>query len=90
MRVVLGFSTGLLVIFPRLNYVFIQVLVSIRSLIRNCVHKDLEGDDALKLLPPGLPLELNSMLCTLLQKHKTHWKEELSQEQVTFRGWQRI
>ncbi|KAL8493523.1 hypothetical protein ACS0TY_024649 [Phlomoides rotata] len=57
------------------------VLASIRSLIRSCVHKDLEGDDALKLLPPGLPLELDSMLCALLQKHQSNWKEELSQEQ---------
>ncbi|KAL8489092.1 hypothetical protein ACS0TY_025120 [Phlomoides rotata] len=57
------------------------VLASIRALIRSCVHKDLEGDDALKLLPPGLPLELDSMLCALLQKHQSNWKEELSQEQ---------
>ncbi|KAG8372263.1 hypothetical protein BUALT_Bualt12G0048200 [Buddleja alternifolia] len=57
------------------------VLASLRSLIRNCVHKNSEGNDILKLLPPDLPLELQTMLLVLLQKHRSEWKGELSQNQ---------
>ncbi|KAI3444228.1 hypothetical protein Pfo_000893 [Paulownia fortunei] len=65
------------------------VLASLRSLIRNCVHKNLEGDDILKLLPHDLPLELQSMLLILFQKHHSQWKGELSQEQHVM-GWTRF
>ncbi|XP_051150423.1 uncharacterized protein LOC127264890 [Andrographis paniculata] len=58
------------------------VLPSLRSLIRNCARSCLEGDDISKLLPSDLPLELQRMLLTLLQKLGNLWKEELSQEQL--------
>ncbi|KAK6159011.1 hypothetical protein DH2020_006325 [Rehmannia glutinosa] len=66
-----------------------SVLASLRSLIRNCVHKKLEGGDILKLVPADLPLELQSMFLMLLQKHQSQWKGELPQEQHLL-GWSRI
>ncbi|KAL9154847.1 hypothetical protein ABFS82_10G144400 [Erythranthe guttata] len=57
------------------------VLASLRLLIRNCVHKNLGGDDVLKLFPLDLSLELQSTLLTLLQKHRSKWRGELNQEQ---------
>ncbi|KAL7097565.1 hypothetical protein ACP275_10G152400 [Erythranthe tilingii] len=57
------------------------VLASLRLLIRNCVHKNLGGDDILKLFPLDLSLELQSTLLTLLQKHQSKWRGELNQEQ---------
>lgn len=54
------------------------ILACLRSLIRNYVHKNLEGDEASKLLPADLPLELQSMLLVLLRKHRSRWKDELS------------
>ncbi|KAL3819619.1 hypothetical protein ACJIZ3_005524 [Penstemon smallii] len=57
------------------------VLASLRSLLRNCVRKSLDGEDILKLLPHDLPLELQSMLLVLLQKHQNQWKRDMSQEQ---------
>ncbi|KAH6820845.1 FAR1-related sequence 3, partial [Perilla frutescens var. hirtella] len=64
------------------------VLACLRSLIRNCVLKNLKGDDGLKLLPADLPLELQNMLLVLLQKHRSHWKEELFLEPHAS-GWTR-
>ncbi|KAL8041131.1 hypothetical protein ABFX02_10G146900 [Erythranthe guttata] len=58
------------------------VLASLRLLIRNVVHKNLGGDDVLKLFPLDLSLELQSTLLTLLQKHQSKWRGELNQEQV--------
>ncbi|KAL7138196.1 hypothetical protein ABFS83_10G147900 [Erythranthe nasuta] len=58
------------------------VLASLRLLIRNCVHKNVGGDDILKLFPLDLSLELQSTLLTLLQKHQSKWRGELNQEQV--------
>ncbi|KAK4412733.1 protein FAR1-RELATED SEQUENCE 3 [Sesamum alatum] len=58
------------------------VLASLRYVIWSCVHKNVEGDDIMKLLPPDLPLELHSVLLVSLQKHRRQWKGELSQEQV--------
>ncbi|KAL3632653.1 hypothetical protein CASFOL_025637 [Castilleja foliolosa] len=57
------------------------LLASLRSLIRNCVHKNIEGDDVLKLLPHNFTMEMKSMLHMLLLKHMSQWKRELSQEQ---------
>ncbi|KAJ4828266.1 hypothetical protein Tsubulata_025177 [Turnera subulata] len=61
------------------------VLACLRSLIRKTVHEGFTGDDLLKLFPPDLSLDLQSMLVLLLQKHQSQWKEELSKEE--FRGW---
>lgn len=57
------------------------VLACLRSLIRKCVHENFTGDDLLKLFPPDLPLELQSMLILMLQKYQNQWKEEMSGEQ---------
>ncbi|XP_022888006.1 uncharacterized protein LOC111403654 isoform X1 [Olea europaea var. sylvestris] len=57
------------------------VLACVRSLIRKCVHENLEGDGILKLLPHNLPLELQRMLLMSLQKYQSQWKQELSEEQ---------
>lgn len=57
------------------------VLACLRSLIRKCVHENFAGDDLLKLFPPDLPLELQSMLIMMLQKYQNQWKEEMSREQ---------
>ncbi|KAM7274071.1 hypothetical protein ACFE04_028735 [Oxalis oulophora] len=56
------------------------VLACLRSLIRKCVHQNLTGSDLLKLFPPDLSLELQSMLVLLLQKYQSQWKEEVSRE----------
>ncbi|CAI9761232.1 unnamed protein product [Fraxinus pennsylvanica] len=57
------------------------VLACGRSLLRKCVHENLDGDDILKLLPHNLPLELQRMLLMSLQKYQSQWKQELSEEQ---------
>ncbi|XAR48344.1 hypothetical protein NMG60_11031140 [Bertholletia excelsa] len=57
------------------------VSACLRSLIRKCVHGNLNGDDILKLFPPDLSLELQSILGLLLQKFQSQWKEEMSTEQ---------
>jgi len=46
------------------------------------VHEDLTGDHLLKLFPPDLSLHLQTMLLTLLHKHHTNWKQEISKHQV--------
>lgn len=50
------------------------------------MHKNFEDGDALKLLPADLPVELQSMLLVLLQKHRSRWKDELSLDSVMYPG----
>ncbi|XP_012070336.1 uncharacterized protein LOC105632545 isoform X2 [Jatropha curcas] len=57
------------------------VLACLRSLIRKSVHENFTSDDLLKLFPPDLSLDLQSILILLLQKYQNQWKEELSKEQ---------
>ncbi|OMO61311.1 hypothetical protein COLO4_33470 [Corchorus olitorius] len=57
------------------------VLACLRSLIRKCVHENFSGDDLLKLFPPDLSLDLQSILVLLLQKYQSQWKEEVAKEQ---------
>ncbi|XVF30674.1 hypothetical protein REPUB_Repub16aG0078700 [Reevesia pubescens] len=56
------------------------VLACLRSLIRKCVHENFNGDDLLKLFPPDLSLDLQSILVLLLQKYQSQWKEEIAKE----------
>uniref|UniRef100_A0A2P2JZG5 Uncharacterized protein LOC8268590 isoform X2 n=1 Tax=Rhizophora mucronata TaxID=61149 RepID=A0A2P2JZG5_RHIMU len=58
------------------------VLACLRSLVRKCVHDNFTGDDLLKLFPPDLSLDLQSILGLLLQQHQNQWKEELSKEKT--------
>ncbi|TYI02330.1 hypothetical protein ES332_A11G259800v1 [Gossypium tomentosum] len=57
------------------------VLACLRLLIRKSVHENFNGDDLLKLFPPDLSLDLQSLLVLLLQKYQSQWKEELAKEQ---------
>ncbi|KAK2970842.1 hypothetical protein RJ640_016638, partial [Escallonia rubra] len=57
------------------------VSACLRSLIRKCVHENFTGDDMLKLFPPDLPLDLQSMLVMSFQKYQNQWKEEMLREQ---------
>ncbi|KAB1223099.1 Protein FAR1-RELATED SEQUENCE 3 [Morella rubra] len=58
------------------------VLACLRSLIRKFVHDNLSGDDLLKLFPPDLPLELQSVLVFSFDKYRSQWKDDLSREQT--------
>ncbi|KAM5550489.1 hypothetical protein ABKV19_027577 [Rosa sericea] len=58
------------------------VLACLRSLIRKWVHENLTADDLLKLFPPDLPLDLQSILVLSLQKFESQWKDEIAREQV--------
>ncbi|KAF8403494.1 hypothetical protein HHK36_011598 [Tetracentron sinense] len=64
----------------------LEVLACLRSLIRKCVHENFTGDDILKLFPPNLSLDLQSILILLLQKYQSQWKEDASRDQPS---WQR-
>ncbi|MBA0716094.1 hypothetical protein Golax_014960, partial [Gossypium laxum] len=57
------------------------VLACLRLLIRKSVHENFNGDELLKLFPPDLSLDLQSLLVLLLQKYQSQWKEELAKEQ---------
>ncbi|KAM5550488.1 hypothetical protein ABKV19_027577 [Rosa sericea] len=57
------------------------VLACLRSLIRKWVHENLTADDLLKLFPPDLPLDLQSILVLSLQKFESQWKDEIAREQ---------
>ncbi|GMI78993.1 hypothetical protein HRI_001568600 [Hibiscus trionum] len=56
------------------------VLACLRLLIRKSVHENYHGDDLLKLFPPDLSLDLQSLLILLLQKYQSQWKEEIAKE----------
>lgn len=56
------------------------VLACLRSLIRKCVHHSFNGDDLLKLFPPDLPPDLQTVLVLSLHKYQNQWKDELSRE----------
>ncbi|KZV33928.1 hypothetical protein F511_04153 [Dorcoceras hygrometricum] len=56
------------------------VLACLRSLLMMCLRENFGCDYILKLLPPDLTLEMQSMLLVALQKYQKQWKEELSQE----------
>ncbi|KAF3441472.1 hypothetical protein FNV43_RR15386 [Rhamnella rubrinervis] len=58
-----------------------QLLACLRSLIRKCVYGSFTGDDLLKLFPADLPIELQSILLVLFQKHQSQWMEDISREQ---------
>ncbi|RVW62740.1 hypothetical protein CK203_060216 [Vitis vinifera] len=58
-----------------------QVLACLRSLIRKSVHENFSGDDILKLFPPDLSLDLQSLLILLFQKYQNQWKEDLSRDE---------
>ncbi|XP_041024796.1 uncharacterized protein LOC121265294 [Juglans microcarpa x Juglans regia] len=60
------------------------VLACLRSLIRKCVHENFSGDHLLKLFPPDLPLDLQSILVLSFQKYQGLWKDDCSREQRTF------
>ncbi|KAK9280211.1 hypothetical protein L1049_013898 [Liquidambar formosana] len=60
------------------------VLACLRSLIRKFVHENFTGDDLLKLFPPNLPLDLQSILILLFQKYQNQWKEDMSRDQHPF------
>ncbi|XP_062166579.1 uncharacterized protein LOC133872932 isoform X2 [Alnus glutinosa] len=57
------------------------VLACLRSLIRKCVHHNFTGDDLLKLFPPDLPLDLQTLLVFSFHKYQNQWKDDLSREQ---------
>ncbi|PSS01702.1 Protein FAR1-RELATED SEQUENCE like [Actinidia chinensis var. chinensis] len=57
------------------------VLACLRSLMRKFVHQNFTSDDILKLFPPDLSLDLQSILILLFQKYQNQWKEEISREQ---------
>ncbi|KAJ7976478.1 Far1-related sequence 3 [Quillaja saponaria] len=57
------------------------VLACLRSLIRKFVHENFSSDDLLKLFPPDMPLDLQSILILSLQKCQNQWKEDISKEQ---------
>ncbi|KAK2999407.1 hypothetical protein RJ639_024520, partial [Escallonia herrerae] len=58
-----------------------SVSACLRSLIRKCVYENFTGDDMLKLFPPDLPLDLQSILVMSFQKYQNQWKEEMLREQ---------
>lgn len=60
-----------------------QVLACLRTLIRKCVYENFTGDDLLKLFPPDLSIDLQSILLVLFQKYQSQWMEDASREQVT-------
>ncbi|XP_059463280.1 uncharacterized protein LOC132192087 isoform X2 [Corylus avellana] len=57
------------------------VLACLRSLIRKCAHHNFSGDDLLKLFPPDLPLDLQTLLVLSFHKYQNQWKEDLSTQQ---------
>ncbi|MED6108372.1 hypothetical protein PIB30_023288 [Stylosanthes scabra] len=57
------------------------ILACLRSLIRKCTHQNFAGNELVKLFPPGLPLDLQSILLLSLQKNQEQWKEDTAREQ---------
>lgn len=57
------------------------VLACLRSLIRKFVHQNISGDDFLKLFPPDISFDLQSMLIMVFQKYQNQWKEDVSTDQ---------
>ncbi|XP_044465007.1 uncharacterized protein LOC123195394 isoform X3 [Mangifera indica] len=62
------------------------VLACLRSLIRKCARENFSADDLLKLFPPDLSLDLQSILILLLQKYQNQWKEEISRETSSYQN----
>ncbi|XP_039006154.1 uncharacterized protein LOC120133691 [Hibiscus syriacus] len=62
------------------------VLACLRLLIRKSVHENYNGDDLLKLFPPDLSLDLQSLLVLSLQKCQSKWREELAKEQSSLQA----
>ncbi|XP_073157704.1 uncharacterized protein [Henckelia pumila] len=60
------------------------VLACLRSLLMKYLNESFGGNYILKLLPPDMTLEMQSILLVTLQKHQSQWKEELSQEERLF------
>ncbi|KAI4300986.1 hypothetical protein L6164_034307 [Bauhinia variegata] len=57
------------------------VLACLRSLIRKSAYQNFTGDDLLKLFPPDLPLDLQSILVISFQKCQDQWREDIPREQ---------
>lgn len=58
------------------------VLACLRSLIRKCTCGNFTGNEIMKLFPPGLAIDLQSILIMLFQKHQNQWKEDMARDQV--------
>ncbi|KAM7505170.1 hypothetical protein LguiB_004074 [Lonicera macranthoides] len=56
------------------------VSACLRLLIRKYLRQNLTGDDILKLFPPDLSLDLQSILIMIFQKYESQWKEEMSRD----------
>ncbi|KAE8125050.1 hypothetical protein FH972_019887 [Carpinus fangiana] len=48
---------------------------------KKCAHHNFSGDDLLKLFPPDLPLDLQTLLVLSFHKYQNQWKEDLSTQQ---------
>ncbi|GAB4834955.1 hypothetical protein Ancab_033222 [Ancistrocladus abbreviatus] len=57
------------------------VVASLRAFIGKCLREDYSGNDILRLLPPGLSVDLQSTFVTLLHKYQVQWKEEMARDQ---------
>ncbi|XP_020960303.1 uncharacterized protein LOC107604744 isoform X1 [Arachis ipaensis] len=57
------------------------VLACLRSLIRKCAYQNFASNELVKLFPPDLPLDLQSILLLSLQKNQEQWKEDIAREQ---------
>ncbi|XP_074573620.1 uncharacterized protein LOC141830038 isoform X2 [Curcuma longa] len=57
------------------------ILACLRCLIRKCVGDKLAGDNINKLFPPGLPIELQTIILLIFNKYLHQWIEESSTDQ---------
>lgn len=57
------------------------LLASLRCLIRIFVSRNLTDDQLLKLFPPDLPLELQTILLLSFQNNRDCWNHDFSQQQ---------
>jgi len=67
-------------------YLFLQLLVCLRMLIRRCVYENVSKDDIQKLFPEEVLPELQRLLTLLLQKFQTEWRADVFKDQVMFLG----
>lgn len=63
-------------------FVFLQLLVCLRVLIRRCVYENVNKDDIQKLFPAEVLPELQRLLTILLQKFQKEWREDISKDPV--------
>ncbi|QHO46791.1 uncharacterized protein DS421_6g190680 [Arachis hypogaea] len=57
------------------------VLACLRSLVRKCAYQNFASNELVKLFPPDLPLDLQSILLLSLQKNQEQWREDIAREQ---------